>query len=229
MMPQTVSLESIPLDTCRSLSSKDMASGVQTNQMARSASTESATLEPGAQSARNVMMVAAKSVASQGVAQARTSLTEVQRYTQQNPDSVRALSFSIALALLIFSVLGVINVFDAVFKPYQYLFALYNVLFAVVIIVADGNPDWFTKYWDAQGKLFGAAAFLATQTGRAAFYFYVGSINLFMLPDNWLWKVIYVGLGGALCFNGALMLLDSVGCCCSSKRQNMGELLFSEA
>jgi len=223
-MPQTVSLESIPLDTV-SLSSKDLASGVP-KQMTRAASTESPALEPGAQSARNVVMVAAKSAASQGVAHAKTGFGEVRRYAQQNPDSVRALSFFIATALLIFSVLGVINVFDAVFKPHQYLFALYNIAFAAVIIVADGNPEWFTKYWDAQGKLFGAAAFLASQTGRAAFYFYVGSINLFMLPENWLWKLIYVGLGSALCFNGALMLLDSAGCCCCRKPQQMEEPLF---
>merc|ERR1740117_938935 len=214
----TVSLESTPRVTA-SMSSKEMP------YIASKASMDTATIDPGAQSARDFVTFAAKSAASHGVAHAQTGFTEVRRYTQQNPDGVRALSFSIALALLIFSVLGVINVFDAVFKPYQYLFALYNVLFAVVIIVADGNPDWFTKYWDAQGKLFGAAAFLATQTGRAAFYFYVGSINLFMLPDNWLWKVIYVGLGGALCLNGALMLLDSAGCCCCRRRQQTDELL----
>lgn len=174
-------------------------------------------------------MTAAKSAASQGVEHAKTGLMEARRYAHQNPDGVRAMSFFIALALLVFSVLGVINVFDALFKPHQYLFALYNVAFAAIIIIADGNPEWFTKYWDVQAKLFSYAAFLASQTGRAVFYFYVGSINLFMLPENWLWKIIYLGLGGALCFNGALMLMDSAGlfCCCNRQQNNKEEPLFA--
>lgn len=216
----SVSLETIPLETS-SFCSKDLAP----KQASTAHPARHEVLEPGVESARSFVMSAAKSAASHGASQAQTGFTEVRRYAQQNPDGVRVVSFCIASALLIFSVLGVINVFDAVFKPHQYLFALYNVVFAGVIIVADGNPDWFTKYWDAQGKLFSAAAFLASQTGRAAFYFYVGSINLFMLPDSWLWKIIYVCLGMALCLNGVLMLLDSAGWCCSIKRQTKDELL----
>jgi len=184
-------------------------------------------VDPASQSARDVVFAAAQSVASQGMTHAKTSFIEVHRYAKQNPDSVRAISFLLAIALFVFSLLGIFNVFNAVFKPHQYLFALYNMIFAGVIIVADGNPEWFRRFWDAQEKLFGAAAFLASQTGRAAFYFYVGSINLFMLPDSWLWQLIYVCLGGALCFNGALMLLDSAGCCfCGARQQQLQEPEF---
>lgn len=224
MAAQTVSLESIPLDTV-SLSSNDLAKEMS-DRASHASSAQFATLDPGAQSARDVVIVAAQSAASQGATHAKNGFTEVRRYAQQNPDSVRAISFCIALALFVSSVLGIINVFDAVFKPHQYLFSLYNVVFAAIIIVADGKPEWFSKYWDAQGKLFGAAAFLGSQTGRAVFYFYVGSINLFMLPEAWLWKLIYVAIGVALCFNGALMLLDSAGCCCGRKQQR-GEPLFA--
>lgn len=218
MIPKTVSLESIPLDTASSMSNKDF-SGDAPKKMTY---TERAEKDIGAQSARNVhnvVMGAAQNMASQGMTHAKSSFTEVRRYAQQNPWSVRAISFFIALALFVFSILGMINLFDAVFKPYQYLFALYNMLFAGIIIVADGNPEWFRRCWDAQDKLFNAAAFLASQTGRAAFYFYVGSINLCMLPEAWLWKLIYICLGGALCLNGVLMLLDSAGCCCCARRQ----------
>jgi len=225
-MMKTVSLEALPLET-GSMSSNDLTqcpSGPMTYANPK-ANTQSSEEDLGGNYARDVVIVAAKSAASQGMAHAKSGITEVHRYAQQNPDGVRVISFCIASALLIFSVLGLFNVFDAVFKPYQYLFSLYNIAFAAVIIVADGNPEWFTRFWDAQGKLFGAAAFLASQTGRAAFYFYVGSINLFMLPDNYFWKLIYVAIGGALCFNGALMLVDSAGCCCR-RRQLVDEPLF---
>merc|ERR1719272_1034851 len=114
----TVSLESTPRVTA-SVSSKELSGSIpeQMPYIASKASMDTATIDPGAQSARDFVTFAAKSAASQGVAHAQTGFTEVRRYTQQNPDSVRALSFCIALALLIFSVLGAINVFDAVFKP----------------------------------------------------------------------------------------------------------------
>lgn len=164
------------------------------------------------------------SAASKGVAQATSGLVEVRRYVQESHISVRILSFSVALALLAFSILGVINVFNAAIYPYQYLSCFYNVVFAVVIIIADGKPEWFTRLWDVQTKLFSKAAFLASQSGRAVFYLYVGSINLCMLPDSWLWKVMYLGIGATLCFNGALMLLSSLSCGkCAWQHERMPE------
>jgi len=220
----TVSLDSKPLDIPKgSMSSNDLVSDAPTKMTYTPSKASTERVDLGAQSARDVVFAAAQSVASKGVTHAKKSFLEVRRYAHQNPDSVRAISFLLALALFGFSLLGMLNVFDALFKPYQYLFALYNMIFAGVIIVADGNPEWFRRFWDAQDRLFSAAAFLASQTGRAGFYFYVGSINLFMLPETWLWKLIYVCLGGALCFNGTLMLLDSAGCCCCTRRRQTEE------
>jgi hypothetical protein len=157
---------------------------------------------------RNVV----KGAVGHGAAQAKAGFIEVRQYVQENHCSVKALSFSIALALLVFSILGVANVFNAVFRPDQYLFALYNVIFAAVIVIVEGKADWFERCGNLQNRLFSNAAFLATQTGRALAYFFVGSINLFLLPDSWLWKVIYLGMGASLCFTGLLMLLDAWSC-----------------
>lgn len=215
MMSPTVSLEALPSDS-GSLSSKDFAAIRPTNSSAEILLKDDIVRVPqgslASSSARDIAIKAAKSTASQGVAHAKTGLAEVQKYVQMNPDSVRAISFCIALALLVFSVLGVVNIFEAIFQPHQYLFAFYNIVFAAVIVVADAKPEWSCRLQHAQERLFSAASFLAWQRGRAAFYFYVGSINLCMLPDNFLWKAIYLGMGGALCFNGTLMLLDN-SCC----------------
>jgi hypothetical protein len=153
-----------------------------------------------------------KGAVDKGAAHAKAGFIEIRQYVQENHCSVRVLSFSIALALLVFSILGVANVFKAVFKPYQYLFAFYNMIFAGVIVIVEGKPEWYERCWNVQKRLFSNAAFLASQTGRAAAYFFVGSINLFLLPEAWLWKVIYIAMGGALCFNGLLMLLDAWSC-----------------
>jgi hypothetical protein len=162
---------------------------------------------------RSTAVNLAKDASHEGVAMAKTGFLEVRRYVQESPCSARILSFCIALALLTCSILGVANVFNSAFKPYQYLFAVYNIVFAAVIVVADGKPEWFRRCGDMQTRLFNAAAFLASRAGRAAFYFFVGSINLFILPDSWLWKIIYLSMGAALCLNGLIMLLDACGCC----------------
>jgi hypothetical protein len=162
---------------------------------------------------RSTAINLAKDAAQASAETAATGFLEVRRYVQESPCSARVLSFCTALALLVCSILGVLNVFNSLFTPIQYLLAVYNVVFAAVIVVADGKPAWFRGWGDLQTKLFTSAAFLAVPAGRAALYFFVGSINMFLLPESWLWKVIYLSLGFALCFNGILMLLDACGCC----------------
>lgn len=163
-----------------------------------------------------------KGAVGQGAAHAKAGFIEVRQYVQENHCSVKALSFSIALALLVFSILGLANVFDAVFRPSQYLFAFYNIIFAGMIVILEGKTEWFPTL---QNRLFSNAAFLATQSGRALAYLFVGSINLFVLPEAWLWKVIYVGMGSALCFNALLMLLDAWSC---RNHQKLPEEVMSE-
>jgi len=160
---------------------------------------------------------AARDTASAGAAFVKKEFVEVKTYIQENHCSVQILCFCIALMLLVSSVLGVINIFDALVKPYQYLFAFYNVLFAVAIIVMDGKPEWFTRCCDLQRKLYSAAPILATRGGRGGFYFYVGSINLCMLPQSWLWKIIYLTIGGSLCFAGLAMWFRQ---CCGAVRNS---------
>merc|ERR1712146_613469 len=118
-----------------------------------------------------------------------------------------ALAFIVSLALLTSSILGAFNILGAAFDPIHYLFGFYNALFAFIIVVIEGKAEWFQRLGDIQTKIFGAASFLASKVGRALFYFYVGSINLILLPESWLWKVIYLGIGGSLCFIGVIMLL----------------------
>jgi len=125
MVSTTVSLESIPLDTSRPsrpMSGADL-SGDAPKRMTYDDSKAGAAQDTGVNTARNVAFAAAQNAASQGLTHAKASFTEVRRYAQQSPNGVRAISFCIALALFIFSILGMINVFDAVFKPHQYLFA----------------------------------------------------------------------------------------------------------
>merc|ERR1712032_659128 len=155
----------------------------------------------------------ASTAARQGAGSAKADLLEVRTYIQKSHCSVRILCFCIALALLVSSFLGIFNIFNAAFSPLLYLFAVYNTCFAAAILIMDGKPEWYARCWDIQTKLFDAAPCLGSQAGRAVLYFYVGSINLLMLPHSFLWKAIYIGIGGSLCAAGVLMLLQQCGCC----------------
>merc|ERR1712187_51753 len=157
---------------------------------------------------------------SDGAKQVKAGFLEVTSYVQENHFSVKALSFIVALALLTSSILGMVNIFNVVFDPIHYLLAFYNALFAIAIVIIEGKADWFKKCGDIQTKIFSVAAFLASQTGRALFYFYVGSINLMMLPSSLLWQIIYVAIGASLCFVGVLSLLDRCGLCCKNHHRN---------
>lgn len=148
-------------------------------------------------------------MATKGAAHARSGFIEIHAYVQESHFSVRILCFCVALALMISSVLGLLNIFQS---PFQYLFAVSNIVFAGIIIIMDGKSEWFARCGDLQGRLFTWAAFLGTLSGRALFYFYVGFINLFILPESWLWKMIYVCIGGTLCFAGTLNLLNLCRC-----------------
>mmetsp|Transcript_117504 Transcript_117504/g.292969 ORF Transcript_117504/g.292969 Transcript_117504/m.292969 type:complete len:228 (+) Transcript_117504:79-762(+) len=166
----------------------------------------------GVAAARDAANSGAISAAASGAASvAKKDVLEVKAYIQENHGSVKCFCFCIALALLASSIIGMINIFDAVFKPIQYLFAVYNMFFAVGIIIMDGKPEWYTRCFNVQVRLFSAVPFLASQVGRACFYFYVGSINLFMLPDNWFAKIVYIALGASLCLAGLSMIFSR--CC----------------
>ena len=52
----------------------------------------------------------------------------------------------------------------------------------VIICICEGKEDWMKSCGDIQSKLFQRCFFLATQTGRATFYFYVGSMTILLLP-----------------------------------------------
>eukprot|EP00927_Polykrikos_kofoidii_P013347 TRINITY_DN15812_c0_g2_i1.p1 TRINITY_DN15812_c0_g2~~TRINITY_DN15812_c0_g2_i1.p1 ORF type:complete len:213 (+),score=47.26 TRINITY_DN15812_c0_g2_i1:218-856(+) len=162
---------------------------------------------------------AARQGATQASDSAKKSLSEIKAYIQENPTSVKVFCFLIGLTLIVFSILGCFNLFAAAFEPREYLGNLYNVFFGLIICICDGKESWMKTCGDVQGKLFRYAFFLATQTGRALFYLYVGSMTLLTLPDNVVWSLIYVVIGGVLCILAFLMLvINWCGSYCGCER-----------
>ncbi|CAJ1366097.1 unnamed protein product [Effrenium voratum] len=142
-------------------------------------------------------------------------------YVQHNPTIVKMLCCAVGLALSVISILSIVGVAqmsDAEkWSARDTLQTVYTFVFGFVLILIDMKEDWANKYFGLQTKLFVYGNFLATYTGRALFYFYVGSISLFLLPTSEFWKFVYIILGGFLCVLGLLMLgLRYCSCCCGT-------------
>lgn len=166
---------------------------------------------------RQVAVAAAQAGAKEAAGQAKVGLFELKAYIQENPTSIKVLCLLVGITLIVFSALGLFNVFDAAFEPGEYLSNLYNLFFGIIICICDSKASWMEKFGDIQNKLFKYCYFLGTMTGRAVFYFYVGSMTLMVLPDSWFWKIVYIGIGGALAVLAVMMLVmdwcgDSCGC-----------------
>eukprot|EP00928_Gymnodinium_smaydae_P000369 TRINITY_DN10143_c0_g1_i1.p1 TRINITY_DN10143_c0_g1~~TRINITY_DN10143_c0_g1_i1.p1 ORF type:complete len:546 (-),score=139.41 TRINITY_DN10143_c0_g1_i1:340-1977(-) len=138
---------------------------------------------------------------------AKEELLEVRHFIQANHCSVKVVVLLSALGLMAASVLMMVNVFALFFKPYHYVCMAYNLLFSLILIVVDGPPGMCSRCGNMQRRLYQVAPFLAHHRGKAAFCFYVGSINFVMMPDSWFWQIVYLSIGGSLCLCSIIMMV----------------------
>lgn len=144
-------------------------------------------------------------------------------YVTHNPPSVKVCCFITGMALTGISI-AALAMPGTSFTPIGYLVSLYHIFFGLVICICDGKESWFQYLCNIQERLFSYCSVLATQTGRALFYFYVGSTTLFLLPSGFLFPVLYVIVGGSLTLLGLVMLcLDWCGetCCGPGQYRDM--------
>eukprot|EP00434_Breviolum_minutum_P009792 symbB.v1.2.008623.t1/scaffold516.1/size216213/9 len=142
-----------------------------------------------------------------GAELAKSAAIHIYLHAESSAWTVKGIAFVVSLVLFGVSVLSLFN--------------------ACVIFIMEGpsEMDCQCGAWDKlQRVLFSWAAFLSSRTGRALFYFFVGTLNMFMMPHDWLWTLIYFTLGSALSFVGVLSLLDRYGCttvCCPKMRTHV--------
>uniref|UniRef100_A0A7S4RLN6 Uncharacterized protein n=1 Tax=Alexandrium monilatum TaxID=311494 RepID=A0A7S4RLN6_9DINO len=153
-----------------------------------------------------------------GAAAAQKGVVTISVFVQKNPVAVQLICCLMGLALSVCSILSLIGVIDHdpqrsdQEKLRDGIQHIYTTFFGLVIVVCDSKPEWMDKCFGVQAMLYKYLYFLATQTGRAVFYLYVGSITLLMLPENDLWKVVYFCLGGALAALGLLQVVLRLCC-----------------
>jgi len=157
---------------------------------------------------RKASEAAANAAAGEGAVHAKEGakhgLLEFKAYVMDNPPSLKVTAFVTGVCLIIFSVLMLINptIFGELnFTPAHYLTNLYNIGFGVIIIICDGKESWMKCCCNVQVRLFYQCFFLATVTGRALFYIYVG-IGSLLVPHNWFLSIFNGLIGGTLLFLG---------------------------
>lgn len=162
---------------------------------------------------------------------AKSAAIHFYSHVEDSSWTVKGIALICGLALLCVEMLEIINPFKIVFEPLNYLLGVYNVCWAIIIIIMEGPTEMQCAScgtWQRlQKRLFGWAAFLASRTGRALFYFFVGSLNLCNLPTSWLWSMIQLVIAGALCFVGMLSFFDRYGCtgiCCPTMHGHVGPM-----
>lgn len=165
---------------------------------------------------RRMAQEAAKEGMRQAGDAAKTGFREVKAYITENPPSLKICCFVTGLMIMAFSIAGVF--LAGGLDPVQYVHTVYNVCFGLMICICDGKESWGKALCNVQELLFKYCFALATKTGRALFYFYVGSTTILLLPDGFIWPFIYVVMGGVLCLLAVTMLfLEWCGQYCGCK------------
>merc|ERR1719188_2852720 len=92
----------------------------------------------------------AKQMAQQAASQTRSGMNEVRLYITENPASIKVMCFLVGLVLIVFSILGCFNLFDAALEPKEYLANVYNVFFVYVgsmtLLVLPDSWFWAMIY-----------------------------------------------------------------------------------
>jgi hypothetical protein len=171
--------------------------------------TDAATIEKGGLSAPNSDRHGGTGAVSGATEEYVEEYVEVRLYVEPSHCCVKWLFSLVALSLVTSSTLCVFNLWEPSFAVWQYCTVLYNIVFAFIIVIMDGGM--YGSLTCVQARLFRIAPCLASQKGKASFAFYVGSINLVMLPKPDVWWWAFVCIGGALCVSGILMFFQNVG------------------
>ncbi|CAE7750013.1 unnamed protein product [Symbiodinium pilosum] len=132
----------------------------------------------GAAGAAAAVGNAALSGARMGAAAAQRGVVSLSIYVQHNPSGVKVFCCLAGLALSTISILSIVGVAQISDEDHwtarDSLQNVYTFIFGLVICIIDMKEEWANKVFGLQSKIFLYCQFLASQTGRALFYFYVG-------------------------------------------------------
>mmetsp|Transcript_36598 Transcript_36598/g.97596 ORF Transcript_36598/g.97596 Transcript_36598/m.97596 type:complete len:185 (-) Transcript_36598:271-825(-) len=154
---------------------------------------------------------AAASGASLGAKAAGRGFVHISVYVQTNPSCLCVFCFILGLLV---SACAIITMVDTCLSEsystgqaaHDFVQSIFMFFFGVIICVCDSKHEYVDRFFQVQTRLFTFMHFLASNAGRACFYFYVGTILIFRLPENSTLTACNITLGVLLSFSGVVML-----------------------
>eukprot|EP00929_Paragymnodinium_shiwhaense_P052625 TRINITY_DN26366_c0_g1_i1.p1 TRINITY_DN26366_c0_g1~~TRINITY_DN26366_c0_g1_i1.p1 ORF type:complete len:539 (+),score=131.13 TRINITY_DN26366_c0_g1_i1:139-1755(+) len=150
---------------------------------------------------------------------AASSFHSVRTYVESNHWSINLLCVLCGLGL---SGSGVLMMFWVFVEPTSLVLGLYTLFFAQSIVALEGPPEGFFRCFSCftlKTVVLKVAHFLATKSGRALFYVFVGVINVMLvwaLNGDGLFFWYNAIVSGALFVSGVLLLVQSCHGSCSA-------------
>eukprot|EP00747_Dinoflagellata_sp_TGD_P184853 gnl/TRDRNA2_/TRDRNA2_40885_c0_seq1.p1 gnl/TRDRNA2_/TRDRNA2_40885_c0~~gnl/TRDRNA2_/TRDRNA2_40885_c0_seq1.p1 ORF type:complete len:192 (-),score=49.14 gnl/TRDRNA2_/TRDRNA2_40885_c0_seq1:171-746(-) len=143
-----------------------------------------------------------KEVGKTAVDAASTMAVAVQDYIQRGPSGVRQLCFLGGILTVLFGLLSLVDVLEALAEPLQYLVNSYLMLFGLVTCIIESPPEWLQqseKLQRAQSFVHEFAKFLTTLGGRGLFYLFQGSLSMTFSWSLSFLLALYMFFMGVVC------------------------------
>jgi len=121
-------------------------------------------------------------------------------HVRESPNPIKVVVLICGITLLASSIMLCFNVLNVVLSPFSYVLLAFNMLFSLMIILAEGPSAW--AWFGLRDFFFAHLGFMRYPLGRCFFYLYVGA-TVFSQGSSW----IYYGLGAVMLVCAILQLV----------------------
>ena len=89
-----------------------------------------------------IKVMAAKQAGKEAGKKAQAGATAIGGFIRENNWSLRGISFLGSLAMIVLSMLQVLNIFSVLTNFFHYVINLYSCLFAFAMLMVEAKDDW---------------------------------------------------------------------------------------
>ncbi|CAD7937028.1 unnamed protein product [Amoebophrya sp. A25] len=167
--------------------------------------------------AREAATQAANNFRASAIAAGAKGLHAFKKYVQGGPAGIQMLCFLTGGFTVVVGIIGLIDVFGAIFSPFTFILNIYVLFFGLVTVVVEADEQRLAdtpvleyaapKTVDAQKFFNSEAKFLTLLWGRGLFYIFIG---LLMITQSCLVCLFFLA-GAANITVGVLSLLTHFG------------------
>ena len=157
--------------------------------------------------------MAAKQMGKEAGKKATAGVGHLTQFVRENNWSLRGLSFMGSLAMIVFSILKIVNVFGVLTDFFGYIINVYSFVFAFMMMIIEAKDEWpFVQSW--RTWIFSNFGFLRSNLGRGLFEIFIGGI---WMTTSSLW-VFWIGI--VIMGIGMFYIITHIGGCCGKDKES---------